>query len=305
MRRKPLVTMPRAAVQSVPRPIVVPDVAGDVAAVRAGLPNFPVYDPPIAAAVKPPPLVTDGVGDGYESASRTILCTDIPLFSDAPAMPVYATQRRWRAIDVYISTDFAGAAGTAFLSLAIFAISRGVRTLVAQGRTRATPGHRVMTARAVCDRFEVVVQRNAAPTATTQFATITVVASDESEFSPQDEWQIGSIAQSSDDATMSPSSNLIVVEGAIRPVLTAIHAININAADRWLMVFDSTSSGAALNGLAPVFQFYVPANGDGQVLFESSIFRFRPFVNALSVGASSTPGTMTFAIDVYRNVWFR
>jgi len=293
----------------VPRPIVVPDVAGDLAAVRAGLPNFHVYDPPIAAAVKPPPIVPDGVGDGYESAVRTYLCTDIPDPTASPILSVYATKRRWRAIDVFVATDFVDASTFGALMVAIYAISRGVRTLVAQGRTRATLGHRVASARVQCDKFEVVIGRDTAPTAATQSATVTVIASDESEFSPLDEPQVGAVTVAPDGAMLALQVLQITPFGPLFPELVALHAINPLAAgaanDRWLMIFDLTANPPP-NGTAPMYQFYLPAGGAGDILLEADTFRFRRFTNRLTITSSSTPGTLTLAAAAVRyGVWFR
>lgn len=245
----------------------------------AGLPLVPVYDPPVVKAAPPaPPIVADGVGDGYESASRTVVCGDIPAATSG-WLPIYSTARRWAGADVWVSTDFfptAPALGIGWLSFALVAVSRGVRTVVATGRLRGnasnTPGpaQRVCGARVVADRFEVYAARNGSPADAAMVANVSIIASDEATTPAYDgagglPFGVDGVipVASADGALSATSPQIMPAQGNIPYTPVLVHAWNNTAATERL-----TFQFGALN----LAQWAIPA-GQSLILSDPAMLR--------------------------------
>lgn len=278
----------------------------------AGLPLVAPYEPPILAkAPPPPPVVADGVGDGYESAMRTYPAEAIPIAPNAGTVPlsVYQTKKRWRAIDVYVASDYQGAAATDFLTVAVYAIVRGVRTLVASGRMRpvlglptaSAPGpKRVCAVRVQSQVFEVVVQCSSAPNAAGQSVTIGVVATDEANGDEAEDEESGVISASialSAAASIAPSA---FTNRDFPYVPVALHAMTTAAAVRYLQ-FAALAAGATLAS------FRLEAGGTLVVTDKTMLRRLAVMTSGGSpvFRQSSTPFVNTPTADVVYNWWFR
>lgn len=136
------------------------------------LPNVPIYDPPAAPAAPPPPPIDNGaVFDGkVESYGKTL---DVPQDIETQ---IAVTAKPWTAIDVYVSGVFS--TNTSVLTISVYALVRGQRTLVAVGRAQqgnsgsALPrAQRVVALRApIAERYEVTAHFNEGTTNTFQIA---------------------------------------------------------------------------------------------------------------------------------------
>jgi len=316
--RRPLLTRP-APIGPASFPRVPAGASPSVVAPGVGLPLVAPYDPPvIAVAPAPPPVVADGVGDGYESASRSLLCADIPAPTTGWA-PIYATGRRWAACDVWITTDYfptAPALGIGWLSFALVAVTRGIRTVVSTGRVRGTslgapaPGVRVASGRMQADRWEVYATRNGSPASSDQSVNVSIVASDEASTpiqqstglaAPSPYGQDGMIPVASGDGAISATSpqSFSSAQGNIPFTPTLIHAVNAAAAMRYLQ-FSATAAGATIASLA------IPAGGS---LVESDpvfLQRFtRGGTSELHLRSSSAPVALAAVVDVSFRWWVR
>lgn len=301
-----------ASPQSAPPPLALPPVA--------------VFDAPQAPApaAPPPPQQTDsGIASGYETFTKEYFCSDLPIVAAAGNAPmtVYQTKARWKALDVYALTDFApvGNPSQAFISFGIYAISRGLRSLVATGRIRGgslgLPGQRVASARVVCDRFEVVMQRTnitmAAPT--TMKVSVSIVASDSGD-SESIEDLAGLGAGQPGDAgiipvdvsgaptllTLATPKAITVVQGQLPLVPVALHAVNTAGAVRYIQL--SSSGGTTLAS------FSIPA-GESLIITDPRLLRrylsLQFATNTISFRQSSTPIVNTPSADVNFAAWVR
>ena len=264
------------------------------------LPPVPAFEPNVIAVAPPlPAIVADGVGDDYESALRTFEIREIPVSGLDGPLSVYATQKRWRAVDVYIATTAAGAGGTPYLEIGIFAIAKGVRSLVATGRMRGDAAgvfRRIAAARVVADRFEVVIQKTAAMATPLAPVQIAIVASDEANEPDTDQLE-GSIPA----APLGALTALAVIgisaapQIAVMPV--AIHAVNEAAADRYIQFATALAGATRASWLVPSL---------GTLIFTDEEFlqQFRTFGD-LVFRQSSTPFVDTPSGDVRFMFWFR
>ena len=284
---------------------------------------------PFAPAVlRPPPrtvgspATAGGVSFGkdgqapYESSTATFRCIEINNPLNGPPSAVYSTTRRWRAIDVWISTDYFNTLDTDFLTVQVFAVTQGVRSLVASGRTRATTqdvgGVLICSVRQEADRFDVTIGRVGGPAganSATQQATVTVVASDESD-SIADNF-IGAITPLPGGPTGFAS--FFTLARGCPPELLALYGANTVAAgagsNRYLQVFDGATTPG--NGTTALLSVLVPA-GETRFIDAAGLGIVTPrggrrFRTGLVVATSTTPATLTLTggAELIFNYWFR
>jgi hypothetical protein len=305
-----------------PRVASFPRVSTPVAGAPPSAAQPPVapYDPPVVAGSPPAPMVVaDGVGDGYESATRSMMITDIRSSALGGPTSVYATKKRWRAIDVYVETNYRPDTGVGldpadFLRIGIFSIARGVRTFLAGGCVRSEtaytfagvafigdPGpQRVAFARAQSDRFEVVVARGTRPVNPLRdIANISIVCSDEA----NDEILPGQF-----DGAVQPTFALLNggavatqgMAGHGMPIqMVALHAINTSGAVRYLQLLDGTVGPPP--GTTQL-SFAIEA-GRSIMIGEDALRAYRPM--NISTAQSSTPIVTTASADVSYTFWAR
>jgi hypothetical protein len=285
----------------VPRPI------GRVAT-GGGAAPMGVYDPPIAAAPPAPPIaLSQGMANGYEAATRTFSMNEIPRSDAGPGVaPVYSTSKQWRGIDVYITTDFFGATNLPFISVGIFAVTKGVRVLIATGRARLSTGPiRVVSARFLCDTFDVVISRSGAASSNAQTAQVSVVASDNCVENPSDPLHQGAITGVSDIIQNTQFTGPSTFTNSPLPFeLDAIYAINASGAVRFYQVFDQAT--APVLGDRPIYSFALPINGQLQVGAEYlHIRRWNNIIGGPSTTAQTYTSPGVFPGTVSHNLWFR
>jgi hypothetical protein len=298
--------VPRTPIVHAPPPIVVQPI--------------PVYDAPNVPLPDASPV--SNVSDDAEVAR-----IDAIPWPRSKQVSVYTTQRRWRAIDVYVQTSEANpAAGIIggqsavsgnLLTVFVYAINRGMRTVIASGRryiyddanVPPWPLH-IAAARALAERFEVVTHLRQAAAAGNLAGTISVsvLASDES---TEPRANVGAFMANGAQALSG-----LVFGGAgstLAPApfeLLAISAVNDAGAGapRWVHVYDTTNvaNDVTLNGSFPLFAYALPEEGtsEGQPLIIDTS-ALPKFVYGPRVVASSTPGATTAAGDVFLNAMVR
>lgn len=291
------------------------------------LPPTPAYVAPQASNIEqpPPPFAVDqGLAEGYETFTKEWFCSDLPIVSAAGNAPmaVYATKARWKAIDVYGLTNFApvGDPSQAFISIGIYAVARGLRTLVATGRMRGgtlgLPGQRIASARCVCDRFEVVAQRTnivmADPTG--MKVSLSVIASDHGDSESGESTEgLGSptpgnggvipvdVSGAPTLLTLATPKAITVNQGQLPLQPYAIHAVNTSAAVRYIQI----AASAAGTTLAT---FSIPA-GESLIVTDPRLLRrflsLQFLTNTIAFRQSSTPIVLTASADVNFAAWVR
>ncbi len=268
----------------------------------AGLPSVvsQAYNPPLVANPPPlPPVVNDGVGDDYESAFRDVKANNVPTGTSGGVLTVYTTQRRWQAVDVYIATNHQAASVISWITVGIYAVTRGIRSLVASGRVRGAgvlttaSFVRAATARVQADKFEIALSRTGLPQdPANMLVQVAVVASDEANTNE---------AESVDGATPTDTSMSITAVGfsgetAIPGEFVALSAINNSGAARYLQLC-TTIGGTTLAA-------WDLAIGD-TLQFTDATFWRRYRGASLLIRESSTPSVYTATTDCPKQVFFR
>ncbi len=260
---------------------------------RLRLPVAPpaIYEPEYTPPVAPAPNVPDGeIGVDSES---TLVSVNLP---DSSTVPVYATQRRWRALDVYVDTVAATIGAIATLSVGVFAIVRGMRVLVASGRTRAGAGStnqrpmRICSVRsAVAERFEVVLEYDDIPASSSEEVSFAVIATDEA--LPDDDSSDGVVPLSVISNNLQTlATQSLSAQSSFRYQLVGLSATAL-VASRWLHVHDKLSGSPA--GLAPVYSFGLPSVGSTVFGTERTLFTCRRLFKAGVMIAVSSTGDVT------------
>lgn len=249
------------------------------------------------------PLIPHVIG-ASEIGVRTFKCLALADPSTETPTVVYSTQKRWRGVDVYIQTDYASAGDLGSMIVQVFANIRGLRTLVASGRTRATPGKRIAAVRCIADTFDVVVARDRTVGVSADASCqIVVMATDESLVTPADPLEACVTPDPADAQVVAHNSG--VIANGMPVQLCALSAVNTAAAIRYLMAFNKASA-PALND-APRFSIALPV---GLSLFVSDAeLQIRRYDLGLQVAPSTTGGLYTEPgggdFLVFYNAWLR
>lgn len=273
----------------------------------AGAAAFTAYDPPIAKPQPPAEIqLSTGIAQGYEASNKTFRVIDIANVNANPlGTPVYSTKKKWQGIDVHVAmTGFAAAGLAPHIIIAIFAVTRGVRTLVASGRTIVTAGRRIASARVICDSFDVVVARVTAPLGGVGDVTISTVASNECV--EDDNPLEGSVTAQGGPQLVNTQFTGPGTSGValVPPELCFINADNNSGAARWYMVFDQAAGPVV--GDRPRLSFAMPIAST--LYIDQPGLRALRYVSGLFAGPSTTGGTYTppgAFPDIFHQVMFR
>jgi hypothetical protein len=253
----------------------------------------------VGAQPAPPPPAAPILTDRLEATAQVI---DLPK---SAIVSIYKTKRPWRALDVLVDLRSAAFSSPgSVLSVFVWAISAGQRSLVASGRCRqsniAARPVRLATVRSVlAETFEVEVGYNVTEPQP-QRITVTAVGSDDE--TPTEDTE-GAITISTTNLMQSATS---IVTAEAFPELVAINAVPIVAA-RFLHIHNQTT---ALPGRAPLFCFPLGpiASAGNPILPLHPILRNRLLYPAgFGLAISTTPLTTTLAAagDVLYQAWFR
>ncbi len=233
---------------------------------------------------------------------------------------IASTKQQWRACDVYVSVQPSAASINGTLSFFVFAVARGVRTLVASGRLSLSPfsGEAaapsptapvwVAAARCGASSFEVVgafsnTHADLNPSAVNM--TIAVIASNVDAPAPED---VGALPMGLAVGQLTGplgKLGLITVVGQTLPrqlQLLGVCAVNGAAAARFLHVHDTTDGAIALGGLTPLWIYPMGAAIGAGIVDRS--FRYRA-QGALQLVCSSTLSTTTIVADCALQAWVR
>lgn len=267
-----------------------------------------IYVPPPAIMVPPPPPATIGGDASYES-SRVELAT----WPRGALVPIYTTQRRWKAIDVYVQPSegnpASGVIGGAddlesgnVLSIYVFAINNGIRTCVATGRRiiyddANLPPFRahVASSRVVADRFEVVAHLRQAAAAGDLAGGLlfNVLATDE--VAAGAELAVGAEYISSSEIKVGPAAGAALVPPPFE--VLRVTGANATTAMRWIHVHDTlVVANAGVNGVQPLIALPLPDEtmGAAPTIVDLSGFQFN---KAPRIVTSSTATTTTRTTD--------
>lgn len=274
--------------------------------------RLPGLDPNMVAAVEPPrppppqaPPPILGRGGDCEAATVAI---DWPMYQETR---VYTTARRWRACDVSVSIpeNLAYTAIGFTVSICIYAISQGTRTLVATGRSRFDlsagapdaaryfPVKWTAAARTVGERYEVTAsvdtQRVPAIAVIPGKLTITIAASDEMTDPPDavGEWSMLVAGAATSQIVIQPVGFTIPP----RLEVMAVQAVNTVAFQRYLFLFDTTAFTAGTAPFGAAVKVWPLGAAAGSGAFESNIryrCRFSPIL-----AISTTANVFTQAVD--------
>lgn len=296
-----LTTPPRALVSRELPPGAAPD---EPSPRLPSLGGVQPYDPPFAPAVPPDPAPSLGQATDFEVGTVSGAAVTSGQTS------IITTQRRWRAIDVYVTALGPLSNKSGILSIFVWAVSTsGARTLAASGRWSTYPNGGassgiepntqlwVAAGRAVCERWEVSA-------VWTQFAVVgtpptnlqvTAVASDEAVEPPPRLGTLQNVPTAGYVVASSFNEATIGLTVSPQKELVAVSAMNGAAAARYLHMFDiATALGVPANGTAPIMCWPLGAAA-GQGVVDESV-RYRATRN-LVLAVSSTPVTFTNAAD--------
>lgn len=255
----------------------------------------PAFVPPPQAAPRQSP---DGVLSDREAVLREMQLPNVSGAGSIQEIPVYSTVRRWRGCDVYVDASQVSLAAGQFISVGIYAVARGVRQLVASGRSRGSSGRLASVRRAIAERFDVTVAFNGVTTGSDR-VQVAVVAADEA--LPDPDPLEGRISLTNDGLLESAAASL-TVQTPIPFELVALNAAANVGANLFLNVHGVTAPA----GLAPVFSFgNIQALGD-TLHVDSPILRaqrFSPITVAVSSSAAAT--VLAAAGAVVFNGWVR
>jgi hypothetical protein len=272
--RTPLVRLPTAAYQGQP---VAPDAAS-----RAAIP----------------------ISEPYETDTRTV---QLPSNTE---VTLFRTKRRWRGIDIYMPQPLnTGPTGTARYIVYVYAISNGIRALIAQGvyQSQVDVGPKwIASARAIGDAFEVSAVFEPNSDSTSAPFQFSYLATDEC--LEETDRDVG-VAQLATTLLVGSASFRVGSNVAFTPEagpgreLVALNLVNRTAGVLWAQALDATAP--FFGGGAPIVSFLLPAGGS--VYETSKRLRDWRYKNGLVVAASTTPDTCTLAglNDAGINFWYR
>lgn len=271
---------------------------------RSVLGDSPSLPPSVASEVAPsaPGAMEIGVRSGLVFSLATL-----GVVAEQPKI-IYATQKRWRGVDVYLQTTNGATNGT--IAVQIWANIRGMRTLVASARTFATtppgpvarrfgPGKRVCSVRVFAENFEVVLAHDGAWNANDTYQLL-VVGTDEA---VQDTNEIVGARSMQIGETLFGAAPQGLLADNFPIELCSVEAANNSGALRWLMLFDQTTT--PVNGDSPRHTFALPI---GQSVFEAGPgLRTARYTRGLFLAPSTTGSVLTIAAanGVFANMWFR
>lgn len=253
------------------------------------LPTAPAHMLPSNEPPPPPPppqaAPVLGIAASYEIVTNTV------DWSRAQESSVYITSRRWRACDVYVEFD-AGIANAFILSVFVYAVAQGSRTLVASGRIERSGVHPasniqwIVAARSVAERYEVTTRYDGSTLgpALPGKLKVTVAASDEMTSPPSG---IGTLTRFG-----APSGvKFAAVQTSVPPRLEVVHVQGVNeagGAPLYLMLFDNTSPN--FGTLSDPIMVWPLGSLDGDGAYETISFRC---ALAPALAISSTAGVYT------------
>jgi hypothetical protein len=244
---------------------------------------------------------------------REVYSAVVPMPSKGlgnPGLPgelsVYKTQAAWRACDVYAALvpPSGGFTSGCLLSVFVYAVSRGSRTLVATGRQfvegtiDAVPMRWVAAARSIAERFEVTVMctQNEAAVAFVGQIALSVVATDEAVEPPPwvglDTAQHVYLFGSNTPSRMSPLN--VNSQAPAHVEIVRFAAVNHVAADRYLMLFDTLTGANPANGARPIMVWGLGATLGAGIAEELG---YRAQLGVPQLLMSSTYNTLTIATD--------
>lgn len=312
------------------------------------LPQLPAppYSPPIAPlAPASAPQQIQGLSDAtadYESALQPTRFN--PGVMDK-AITVYTFTRRWRAVDVFINVDpgipigprpaIAAVPGDAAISVQVWAIDRGVRTLVATGRygamdqavaaaglgagSVAVSNKRLVAYRGPAEKFEVTAYANWSILAGFQ-VSVAVIGTDQAVPVDGDD-DVGVISSSNDNSfgTLQPAdgsgiSARVAPDNAASAFVDTVGDDNspielvwiyaaTSVALRWIQVF-AAPAGVGPAG-RPVASFGPIGLGLTQAIRMPKGFRFHGTGFQLIWSSTATTHTATGAEDSGAVAWYR
>jgi hypothetical protein len=274
---------------SIARALGLPGASAPIA------PNTPIAASPVAGGA------AAAVSDTSEEFSGTYPWAVTGALNFGERL-VYATQRRWRGVDVYISQLGLQGAMAVFTVRVYAIVPGGLRVLIETGRlgrfseflANIAPSAPlwVAAARAQATYFEVTVelqQDSGGPTLNGD-VTVTVVASNEA--NPPPAW-LGVLRLG-----VGVLANTITSLSIPNPELVELHAVPVVGvvAPRYLHVHDLPSPFAAL-GAAPAFCF--PICGPNGVPVGNGVtrLRYRSTAGAFVILSSSTAAATTSTAD--------
>jgi hypothetical protein len=287
---------------------------------RAGQP--PPGAPPLAPSpprlpslhdLKPPdvPFPTPGANMAPPPAPPNELETDSVQFQTAQDFQaetlVFSTQRRWRAIDVYVQipTTFVGIQLSA-VRVKVWAITEAGRFLVASGFATSPANGTALTAhiasaRTLASRFDVTVSVLGAAAGSANLV-LSYVASDQATTSPPNVGVIPvwRLMRRTPERVFNPFTDVVQVQ----PELVKALVSNLHAANTlYWQVLDAVDVAAAA-GSIPRFAVTLRA-GETIALPPEMLAGFRTWTTGLVIGGSSTPDTFTASNDVQWMAWMR
>ncbi len=273
------------------------------------LPAGPRGGPPSGPPPTPPGLGASGESELF------VVTSNGPLAD--PGL-IASTSKLWRACDVYVTVQPSAASINGTLSFFIFAVTRGVRALVASGRISLSPQSGeaaapsptapvwVAAARCGASSFEVVgtfSNTHADLNPSVVNMTISVIASNV-DAPPQED--VGALPMGLACGQLTGplgKLGLITVVGQTLPLrmkLLGVCAVNGAAAARFLHVHDTTDGTVALGGLTPLWIYPMGAAIGAGIVDRS--FRYRA-QGALQIVPSSTLSTTTIVADCALQAW--
>lgn len=253
-----------------------------------------IYVPPPVAAQEAPPSPVVRVGEDVEIAL-------VQAFVDAnvagvQVRPIAETSRQWRACDVFVDLNGLSWSANAVISVIVYAIHPGGRSVVASGRLGLfTSG---VATGPVGPQHVVAFRGNA------QRYAVELVASEGPALLVSGNINV-SVVCSNEDSTPAnlvgvmhavPSSSIILTTALVPALsLVGVTAINSDANAKIVRVYDAATNPAAAPNLRAIFQFGLePVIGaSGQLTAE--MLRGYRFRNGISIQALTWPGAVVDA----------
>jgi hypothetical protein len=209
-------------------------------------------------------------------------------------------------VDVFIAAPATVGGFTEIVTIRVYSIAQGVRSLVSSGRYGPTLADErwICAARGAADRYEVTIQNGSGSPAIAvgTFVQLSVVGVDQAPEAPD---YVGTESLSPfADMSMTTVVQWPVVAPDIQVV--AAQATSLVAGARWFQVHDSAV--ALIAGVRPVFSFGLVGVGTTLILQDlEKLFASRRFRNGLIGAVSTTGATFTAAVDpeVAWGLWFR
>lgn len=274
----------------------------------AQLPGVPAFNPPRGT---PTSNETDA-RDHARRIDREEWGQTVTLLSrgtGAPGLPpeasLFTTEGSWRGVDVYVLPvpPAAGFSSAGCISIFIYAITKGVRTLVASGRYAVPAGAApllpptwVAGARSIVAKYEVTTQwtQSSAAAFVVGQVAVAIVASDECVDLPEElgaELAGGCYLQAS--VATGLGVNIAGVQIPNHLELVKVRAVNGSAAPRYLQLHDTNLVIPPL-GSVPIMEWPLgPGAGYG---LEETRVRYRS-KNRIQLVQSSTLNSLTVQVD--------